>query len=136
MKVRKRHPIWNWIIHTPWVLMVIAILSLIGFFGSGAGNPILRRWIIHGLENVSGGRVEIDSISIRWLSLRVTLKGLVIHGREAAGAKPFFSAREAEAGLRIDSFWGRKVSLGDLLLKEPEVHVRIAGDGSSNIPTP
>lgn len=136
MKVRKRHPIWNWIIHTPWVLTVLAILCVIGFFGSGAGNPILRRWIIGGLENATGGRVEIDSISIRWLALRVSINGLVIHGSEPAGSKPLFSATEAQAGLRIDSLWGRKVSLGDLFLKNPEVHIRVARDGSSNVPSP
>ena len=136
MRTGKRHPIWNWVIHTPWVLTVIAILCLIGFFGSGAGNPILRQWIIHGLENATGGRVELDSISIRWLSLQATLKGLVIHGLEPSGAKPFFSAAEVQAGLRIDSFWGRKVSLRNLALQRPEVHIRVAKDGSSNIPAP
>ncbi|HYL63339.1 MAG TPA: translocation/assembly module TamB domain-containing protein [Candidatus Methylomirabilis sp.] len=136
MKPRKRHPIWNWVIHTPWVLTVIAILCLIGFFGSGAGNPVLRQWIIHGLETATGGRVELDSISIRWLSLQATLRGLIIHGLEPAGAKPFFSAADVQAGLRVDSFWGRKVSLSNLSLKKPEVHIRVARDGSTNVPTP
>lgn len=134
MKPRKRHPIWNWVIHTPWVLTVIAILCLIGFFGSGAGNPILRQWIIQGLQNATGGRVELDSISIHWLSLQGTLKGLVIHGLEPAGAKPFFSAAEVQAGLRVDSFWGRKVSLSSLVLKTPQLYIRVARDGSTNVP--
>src|SRR5690348_17268633 len=110
MKVRKRHPIWNWIIHTPWVLTVIGILSVIGFFGSGSGNPILQRWIVHGLEKATGGRVELRAISIQWLSLQTTLKGLVIHGSEPSGVRPFFSAQEVHARLRIDSFWGRRRS--------------------------
>ena len=136
MKTRKRHPIWNWVIHTPWVLAVISILSVIGFFGSGAGNPILRRWMVHRLENATGGRVELDSISIRWLSLSATLKGLVVHGSEPPGARPFFAATEVKAGLRVDSFWGRKVSLSEMVLKDPEVHVRVARDGSTNVPVP
>lgn len=136
MKVRKRHPIWNWVIHTPWVLTVIAILCVIGFFGSGAGNPILQRWIVHGLEKATGGRVELQTISIQWLSLRTTLKGLVIHGHEAPGTQPLFSAEEVQAKLQVDSFWGRKVSLSDLLVKKPQVHIRIARDGSSNVPVP
>ena len=136
MKVRKRHPIWNWVIHTPWVLTVIAILCVIGFFGSGAGNPILQRWIVHGLEKATGGRVEVRAISIQWLSLRTTLKGLVIHGHEAPGTQPLFSAEEVQAKLQVDSFWGRKVSLSDLLVKKPKVHIRIARDGSSNVPVP
>ncbi|MGB7281553.1 MAG: translocation/assembly module TamB domain-containing protein [Candidatus Acidiferrum sp.] len=136
MKVRKRHPIWTWIIHTPWVLTVIAILALIGFFGSGSGNPILRRWMIHGLEKDTGGRVELEALSIQWLSLRGTLKGLVIHGRESEGLRPFFSAKEVQAELQIDSFWGRKVSLSELVIKEPEIHIRVGRDGSTNVPIP
>ncbi len=136
MKVRKRHPIWNWVIHTPWVLTVIGILCVIGFFVSGAGNPILQRWIVHRLEKATGGRVELRSISIQWLSMRTTLRGLVIHGHEPAGTQPFFSAKEVQAEFQIDSFWGRKVSLSDLMMKEPEVHIRVARDGSSNVPTP
>ncbi len=136
MKVRKRHPIWNWVIHTPWVLTVIGILCFIGFFASGAGNPILERWIVHRLEKATGGRVELRSISIQWLSMRATLKGLVIHGHEPAGTYPLFSSEEVVAKLEIDSFWGRKVSLSELDLKAPEVHIRVAKDGSSNVPTP
>ena len=136
MKVRKRHPIWNWVIHTPWVLTLIAILCVIGFFGSGAGNPILQRWIVHRLEKATGGRVELRAISIQWLSKRTTLKGLVIHGSEPAGTQPLFMAEEVQAELQIDSFWGRKVSLSDLRVKKPEVHVREAKNGSTNMPAP
>lgn len=136
MKVRKRHPIWNWVIHTPWVLTLIALISVIAFFASGAGNPILKRWMVHRLESASGARVEIDSISIQWLSLRATLKGLVVHGKEPSGTRPFFSAKEVRAGLRVDSFWGRKVSFDSLLLKQPEVHIRVERNGTTNVPVP
>lgn len=136
MKGKTRHPIWNWVIHTPWVLTVIAILCVIAFFGSGAGNPIVRRWIVHGLENATGGRVEVRTLSIRWLSLRVTLKGLVIHGHEPAGTRPLLSVEEVQAVLQIDSFWGRKVSLSELFVKDPEVHIRVERNGSTNMPTP
>ncbi|MGB2621842.1 MAG: translocation/assembly module TamB domain-containing protein [Candidatus Acidiferrum sp.] len=136
MKTRKRHPIWSWVIHTPWVLTVIAILSLIGFFGSGSGNPILRRWIVHRLEKAIGARVELRALSVRWLSLHATLKGLVIHGTEPEGMRPLFSADEVQAGLRIDSFWGRKVSLSELVIENPEVHVLVGKDGSTNLPAP
>ncbi len=67
---------------------------------------------------------------------RRKLKGLVIHGREPAGTEPLFAADEVQAGLRIDSFWGRKVSLNDLLVQKPEVHIRVEKDGSSNVPVP
>lgn len=136
MKRATRHPIWSWIIHTPWVLALIAILLVIVFFGSGAGNPLLRRIIVSKLEQMTGGQVEIRTISIGWLSMRPVLRGLVIHGKEPKGTEPLFSAEEIQLGLRVDSYWGRKISLDDLVVLQPHVHVRVEKNGSTNVPSP
>src|SRR6266850_183231 len=136
MKRNTRHPIWSWIIHTPWVLAVLGILSVLAFFGSGAGNPLLTRLITHRLEVMTGGKVELRSLSIQWLAMRATLKGLVIHGKEPAGAEPLFSAEEVQAGLRIDSIWARRVSVNELRVQKPHVHVRVDKNGTTNVPTP
>jgi translocation and assembly module TamB len=131
---------WRWLRHLAWVLvakLLLAALAVGGvavFFASGAANPITERFVIHQLESITGGRVELRSMSIRWRSLQLTLKGLVIHGREPADTEPFFAADEVQAGLRVDSFWGRKVSLNDLLVQRPQVHIRIEKNGSSNLP--
>jgi translocation and assembly module TamB len=136
MKRASRHPIWNWIIHTPWVLTVLALIAVIVFFGSGAGNPLIQRWLVSRLELVTGGKAELRSISIQWFAMRVTLKGLVVHGREPAGTEPLFTAEEVQAGLRIDSFWGRRISLSELVLQKPHIHVRVEKNGATNVPVP
>jgi translocation and assembly module TamB len=133
MKREGRHPIWSWVIHTPWVLAMIAILSVIVFFGSGAGNPLIQRYLVRRLQTITGGRVGLQSISIRWLSLEATLKGLVIHGSEPKGTEALFAAEELRVDLRVDSFWGRKISLDELYIKRPLVHVRVEPDGSNNL---
>src|SRR5713226_8780640 len=52
---------WRWLRHVAWVLaakVLLIVLALIGvaiFFGSGAGNPIIQRFIAHRLETVTGG---------------------------------------------------------------------------------
>jgi len=136
MKRASRHPIWNWIIHTPWVLAVLALTAVIVFFGTGAGNPLLQGLLVKRLELMTGGKVELRSISVRWLAMRVTVKGLVIHGREPAGTEPFFTAEEVQAGLRIDSIWGRRISLSELVVQQPHVHIRVERNGASNVPVP
>ena len=132
----RRHPIWTWVIHTPWVLTVLAILGVIIFFASGAGNPLIQRFLIARLEHTTGGKVEFRSMSIRWLSMRVTFNHLVIHGNEPAGTEPLFSADEVQAALRIDSFWGKRVSLNELLVQQPNVHIIVGKNGATNIPSP
>ncbi|HLZ91218.1 MAG TPA: translocation/assembly module TamB domain-containing protein [Candidatus Acidoferrum sp.] len=133
---------WRWLRHVAWVLaakVLLIVLIAAGvaiFFGSGAGNPLIQEYVVRSLEKLTGGQVALKSISIRWLSLEITVKGLVIHGREPAGTEPLFAADEVQAGLRVDSFWGRKVSLNELLVQRPQVHIRVEKDGSSNIPSP
>src|SRR5258706_7910069 len=136
MKRRTRHPIWSWIIHTPWVLAVIALLAVVVFFGSGAGNPLLSRLLVSRLERMTGGKVELRALSIRWLAMRATITGLVIHGKEPAGTEPLFTAEEVQAGLRIDSFWGRKVLLSELVVQKPHVHNRNEKNSKTNQPQP
>jgi len=136
MKRQGRHPIWNWIIHTPWVLALLALLGIVVFFGSGAGNPLLTRLLVSRLESMTGGKVELRSLSIQWLDMRATIKGLVIHGREPAGTEPFFTAEEVQAGLRIVSFWGRRISLDELVVQQPHVHIRVEKNGTTNVPEP
>ena len=38
--------------------------------------------------------------------------------------------------LRLESLWRRKISVGDVEVLRPAVHVRIEADGTSNVPAP
>src|ERR1700755_302806 len=98
MNARRRHVIWAWIIHTPWVLAVLCILAVVGFFGSGAGNPLIRRLAIQRIESITGRPVEIRTVSIRSLARGVAIKGLVVHGNDPPTPEPLFAAEEARVG--------------------------------------
>jgi len=126
-----------WLEHLLWVLgtwTLLAIALVIIALGSGLANPLLRRILIHRMEGLTGARVEIRTVSVSWFSLNATIRGLVVHGQEPAGTEPLFSVEQARVGLRIDSFWGRRVGLNELILEEPRLHVRVEGDGTNNLP--
>src|SRR3984893_2371189 len=134
-RVRK----FRWLRHVAWVSAVVvflAVTAMVIFFGSGAGNPLIRREVIRRLQALTGGRVELRTVSVNWLSLRATFKDLEIHGSEPAGTEPLFTADQVDAGIRIDSWWGHKVSLNSLVVHQPHVHIRIGKNGVSNLPTP
>jgi translocation and assembly module TamB len=133
---RKRK--FRWVRHIAWVAGINAFLVLAAvtfFFGTGLGNPLIRRVLVRRIEKLTGGRVELRTLSINWLSLRATIKGLEVHGREPAGTEPLFTSEEVQAGLRIDSFFGRKVSLDKLFIGKPRIHIRVESNGTTNIPT-
>src|SRR5690242_19095355 len=130
---------WRWLKHTAWVLgikLTLIALGIVIFFGSGAGNPFLKRVLIRKLNAATGGSAEVESLRVEWLALRAKLRGVVIHGTEPQGTEPLLSAEEIEAGLRIDSLWGRKFSLNDLKVTRPHVHIRAEKNGRTNVPAP
>ena len=126
-----------WLEHLLWVLGIWTLMALalvVIAVGSGLANPVLRRILIHRVEVLTGARVEIRTVSVGWFSLNATIRGMVVHGKEPADTEPLFSVEQARVGLRIDSFWGRRVGLNDLILEQPRLHLRVEKDGTSNLP--
>src|SRR6516225_3185224 len=126
-----------WLEHLLWVLgtwTLLAIALVVIAVGSGLANPLLRRILIHRVEVLTGARVEIRTVSVVWFSLHATIRGMVVHGKEPADTEPLLSVEQARVGLRIDSFWGRRVGLNDLVLEQPRLHLRVEKDGTSNLP--
>ncbi|MBZ5700675.1 MAG: translocation/assembly module TamB domain-containing protein [Acidobacteriia bacterium] len=135
----QRRRSWRWLRHALWILPVKIALITVGiaiFFGSGAGDRILRRTIVHRLEAMTGGRVELQQFSMRWWGLHAKLGGLVLHGSEPEGTEPLLTVEELDLTLRIDSIFGRKISLAEAILRAPHVHLRVNADGTSNLPAP
>jgi len=128
----------RWLEHLFWMLgtwaALFIALSVIAV-GSGLANPLLRRILIHRIEALTGGQVEIRTVTVGWFSLNATVNGLVIHGTEPKDTEPLFTAEQIKVGLRIDSFWGRKVGLDELVMQQPRVHIRVEKDGTNNLPS-
>ena len=123
----------------PWILgLVAAILALpliaLLILSSGAADNYVRRAIVAQIRKSTSGTAELGAFHFNPWRLRVTLDDFTVHGREPAGTPPFLHADRLELGLRIDSIWARKVSLGDVEIVRPTVHVRVERNGSINVP--
>jgi translocation and assembly module TamB len=127
----------RWLEHLLWMLGTWSVLLLalaVIAVGSGLANPLIRKILVSRLETLTGGRVEIRTVRVGWFSLNATVNGLVLHGKEPADTEPLFSVEQARIGLRIDSFWGRRVGLNELTLEQPRVHIRVEKDDTNNLP--
>src|SRR5438132_4971168 len=101
---------------------------------SGAANYYFRRTIVTQIEKLTSGSAELAAFHFSPWRMRVTLNDFTVHGREPQGTPPFFHADRLELGLRIDSVWGRRVSLGDVKVSHPVLRVRVERNGSINVP--
>ena len=122
-----------WILGLAVVFVAVPLIALL-ILSSGAADNYIRGAIVAQIQQLTSGNAELGSFHFNPWRLRVTLSDFTVHGREPSGTPPFFHADRLEVGLRIDSVWARKVSLGDVEIVHPEVHVRVERDGSINVP--
>src|SRR5690242_4534772 len=132
-EIRKRRKWKRWVLGTLVVFAALP-LTLMLILSHGAVDNYIRRTIIEQIQKLTSGRAELAAFHFNPWRLRVTLRDFTIHGQEPAGTPPFFHADRLDVGLRIDSVWGRRVSVRDVELVHPVVHVRFERDGSSNVP--
>ena len=132
-EARSRRKWKRWVFGVSLVIVAVP-LTLMLTLSSGAEDDYVRRAIVEQIQKLSSGRAALGAFHFNPWRLRVTLSDFTIHGREPEGTPPFFHADRLEVGLRIDSVWRRRVSLGDVEVSHPVVHVRVEPDGSINLP--
>ena len=127
---------WLAAVGVVFLLVVAAPVAVMAVLWSGWADNYVRRAVVGQVVRMTGGAVELRQFHFNPWRLLVTLEDLTIHGREPSGTPPFFHADRLAVQLRIDSLLQRKISLGDVEVVHPAVHVRIEQDGSSNVPAP
>jgi translocation and assembly module TamB len=117
-------------------LALVVALTIAYTIASGLADRWARRTIIEQLEKTTGARVELGNFHIAWRSLTVRFDGLTLHGHEPAGSPPLFHADILQFDVNVESFWGRKFSLGSVEMSHFSAHLQVEKDGSTNIPGP
>ena len=118
------------------VLAIFVVLAVAYVIVNGIADQWARRTIVEQLEKATGARVELGNFHFGWRLLTARFDGLTLHGREPAGNPPLFHANSLQFDIRVESFWGRKISLGNVDMSRFSVHVQVEKDGSTNIPGP
>jgi len=132
-KVKRRHRILKSFAFL-LTLFIFAAAGLLLAYHLGWFDARIQQLIVSRIENSTGGKVELQRFHFDLFELRASLEGFTLHGREPEGTPPLFHADSLVAEIQIDSFWHKKISLLDLKIVHPQVHVRYNQDGSSNLP--
>lgn len=131
MRVRWR----RWIL-LALLLMVAAVLLAGTLYETGFSDRWFRHLVIRQIESRTGARVEMGAFHFRIRGLQAEIDDLTLHGLEAAGASPLFHAKRIRMGIRILSFFGRRIALDELLVERPQLVLRFEKDGRNNLPHP
>ncbi len=118
------------------LVMLLVVLALRLVVWTGMADRWARNAIVGRVEKMTGGRVELKGFHFDPFRLRAELTDLTIHGLEPENTPPYFHADSVLVDIRVDSLLRRKISLNEVRLDRPAVHVRIEADGRSNVPAP
>ena len=132
--VRRRS--W-WKLFRLFCLFSVVVLGLLSWYVStDSFQQLVRRRVVAALEQATGGRVEIGQIHTIPFRLRVDVRDLIIHGREAADQAPYLRVDRVLVEIKIISLFSTQIGLHSLDVEHPAVHIIVYPDGSTNQPAP
>ncbi len=126
-----------WKLFGLFCIFSVVALSLLGWYVTTDSfqQAVLRR-VVAALEKVTGGRVEIGQLHSIPFRLRVDVRDLIIHGREAPDQVPYLRVDRLQAEVKIISLLSTEIGLHSLVLEHPVMHIIVYPDGSTNQPAP
>lgn len=132
---RRRRPWGKYLARIAAAGLVISLLFL-WYIQTESFQALVRRRFVSEVERVTGGRAEIESFHTVPLRLRVELRGLTVHGREAEGEAPLMQVDQISARIKVISLLRTDFGFHEVIIEHPVVHLKQAADGSTNLPVP
>jgi len=125
----------------PWVIGVLGLLLvLLGggylFLRTEAFQQYALRKIVQATNEATGGRAEIQKFAFAPSTLTAILYGVTVHGTEPAGSPPLLELNKLTVRLNLQSLLHRRLTLRELVLDHPVVHLDVNAQGQSNLPQP
>lgn len=117
-------------------LVVVLIIAGLIVIQTAWFRDMVRDRIVTEVEKSTGGKVEIAAFEFDWKNLRAVVRNFVLHGTEGPGEPPLFRVASIEVVLKIVSVFKRQVDIHSLTVERPQGYVRVAADGTTNLPTP
>jgi len=116
--------------------LVLTVVAVYFVASSAEFENWMRNRIIAQIETATGGRTEISSFHWRLLHLEAEARGVVIHGTEDSNEAPYAEIDRLRVQVSIFGFFTPHISLRDLEIVQPRLHLIFYRDGSTNQPSP
>ncbi len=115
-------------------IVVAGVLFGAWYLTSGRFQEYVRRRIVADLERITGGRVEMASLTWRLSRMDFEIKDLTVHGRERPTEPAYAHADRVQGRAKIISFFRRQIGLSELGIERPVIRVSVYPDGTTNVP--
>lgn len=92
--------------------------------------------IVKQADEATGGKTEIGGLDFKLSTLTAHLYNITVRGTEALSDAPLLHADELTVRAKIVSVLHHQISLRELLIDHPVVHVQVNRDGTNNLPPP
>lgn len=118
------------------VILVLGVL-IGGYFylKSSSFERYALSQIMQQADAATGAKTTIGRIDFSLSKLTANMYDITLHGTEGADELPLLHADKLTVRVKILSAFRHQVSLRELLLVHPVVHIQVSRDGISNLPT-
>jgi translocation and assembly module TamB len=131
----------NWKRIISWTLAgivgVIAMAAVAGYFYLRSAS--FQRLAISKIEQeaaaATGAKTEIGRLDFNLSTLTAHLYDITLRGTEGLDQPPLLHADKLTVGVKILSALRRQVSLRELLIERPIIHMQVDRSGKNNLPT-
>jgi translocation and assembly module TamB len=120
-------------------IAAVLLLVLLGAFLIQR-NTFLHRYLLAKMVQIgaksAGTGIVIGDYSIRWFPLQITLRDVIVRGREDALTPPLASLPRVQIGVSWGPLLNKKIEIGQLILDHPGIYLAMDQSGKSNLPAP
>jgi translocation and assembly module TamB len=117
-------------------LIIIVVFGAYLYLKSAAFQRMALRKIGEAAASAIGGKTTVGRLDLSLSTLTATLYDITLHGTGGPDQPPLLHADKLTVRIKIQSLLRPKVSLRELLIEHPAVHVQVSRQGTSNLPTP
>lgn len=124
-----------------WALLAVAIFILVLAAGgylylrSAAFQRLVLAKVDEAANSATGAKTTISRLDFSLSQLTANLYDITLRGTEGADQPPLLHADKLTVRIKIQSILHPKVTLRELLIAHPAVHLQVSQQGSSNLPT-
>jgi len=116
------------------ILLIVIIVAAFFYLQTNSFRRFAIREIVKQADQASGGRTEIGGLDFKLSTLTAHLYNITVRGTEGSGQPPLLHADQLTVRAKIVSVLHHQISLRELLIDHPVVHVQVGRDGKNNLP--